>query len=191
MAIRDRMHPGTVEIQDDMNDVVGAVQIIRKQPANVTARVQAGTVVEANCGWIVENGAGTYNFDVLLPAGALITNVLVHNHVLWAAGTSASLEVGDFTNAATPVAIDADGFFTAVDLKATDLIAREGISLFTAGGVEGAYSAGTLTHWEDLYKATERIIRFSVVSVGAGTTGRTFCCVTYVCPGETLVTVTQ
>jgi hypothetical protein len=185
------MHPGTIEIQDNANDVVGAVQIIRKAPANVTTRVQAGVGVESNSAWIVENGAGTYNFDVLLPAGAFITNVFVHNHVLWTAATSASLEVGDYTNAATPVAIDADGFFTAVDLKATDLIAREGISLMAAGGVEGAYSAGTLTHWEDLYKATERIIRFSIVSVGAGTAGRTFCCITYVTPGETLVTVTQ
>jgi hypothetical protein len=191
MAIRDRQHPGTVEIQDGMNDVVSAMQIIRKAPANVTTRVQSGAVVEAACAWIVENGAGTYNFDVLLPAGALITDIIVHNHVLWTAATSASLEVGDFTNAATPVAIDADGFYTAVDLKATDLLATEGINFGFAGGVQGAYSTGTLTQWNNLYKATERIIRFSIVSVGAGTAGRTFCCVTYVCPGETLVTVTQ
>jgi hypothetical protein len=193
MAIRDRMHPGTVEIQDGMNDVVSAMQIIRKAPTNVTARVQSGAVVEAACAWIVENGAGTYNFDVLLPAGALITNILVHNHVLWAAATSASLEVGDFTNAATPVAIDADGFFTAVDLKATDLLALESVSLLGGGqgGVAGAYNAGTNTHWTNLYKATERILRFSTVSVGAGTAGRTFCAVTFVAPGETLVTVTQ
>jgi hypothetical protein len=189
VALRDRQHPGTIEINDNDNDILAGGTVIRKAPANVTDRIQAGVLPEYYTCLFQEAGANTYTYDVLIPAGAIITDIRVINQVLWAAGTSASLEVGDFTNAATPVAIDADGFFTAVDLKATDLIATEGISFEAAGGVQGAYSTGTLTQWNNLYKATERILRFEVVSVGAGTTGRTLCTVGFIVPGEALVTL--
>ncbi|MDQ3275463.1 MAG: hypothetical protein M3Q39_10655, partial [Actinomycetota bacterium] len=115
--------------------------------------VQRGVMPEFFEGRLVEAVAGTHKFDVLVPAGATITWLSVYNEVLWSAATSASLEVGDYTNAATPVAIDADGFFTAVDLKAVDLLAGEMLSLVRPGSAEaGVYSAGTGTHWANLYR---------------------------------------
>jgi hypothetical protein len=191
VALRDRQHPGTIEINDNDNDILAVATVIREAPANVTDRIQAGVASETYTCLFQEAGANTYTFDVLIPAGAIIQDLFVHNIALWTAATSAALEVGDFTNAATPVAVDADGFFTAVDLKATDLLAGESISLLGGGqgGVAGAYNAGTNTHWTRLYVATERIVRFEVVSVGAGTAGRTICGVTFCVPGETLVTL--
>lgn len=118
-----------------------------------------------------EDGAGTYTGTVSLPAGAILLDILIIADALWAAATSASLVVGD--------ADDADGFFTAVDLKATDLLAGESIDFSKGGGVEGAYLAGTGTHWTNRRDADERDIVGVVTSVGAGTTGRTRMVVVY------------
>lgn len=117
----------------------------------------------------VENGAGTYTADFNLPANATIVDIIVTAEALWTAATSASLEVGD--------ADDPDGFFTAVDLKATDLLAGESVSLGsvgTEGGVAGAYATvGTETHVTKRHSSAARTITATVASVGAGTAGRT------------------
>lgn len=127
---------------------------------------------------IAENGAGTYNCDFTIPAGAVLFNLGVYAIALWTAATSASLEIGDDD--------DPDGFCTATDLKATDLTVGQSIEIMSGlasmGGKAGAYSAGTNTHWTNLYKATARTLRFAVVSVGAGTAGRTLAFVTYTFP---------
>lgn len=190
MALRDRMHPGTVEIWDGANDSLSPFVAVRTN-GSASARVQGVVAPESACALFVENGADTYDFDVLLPAGALITGIFVHAIALWDAATSASLDVGDYNTDGT-TARDADGFFTATNLKATDLTAGQSISLLGAGagGEAGAYNSGTNTHWDKLYSADARILRFRVVSVGAGTAGRTFVAVTYIHAGETLTTVT-
>ena len=118
----------------------------------------------------VENGAGTYTAEFTLPAGSTLYDIVVTAEALWAAGTSASLQVGN--------AGDPDGFLTAVDLKATDLLAGESISIGggtdTAGGTAGAdATVGTNTHIQDRYYSAESTITATVASVGAGTTGRT------------------
>jgi hypothetical protein len=128
-------------------------------------------VVRVHSMRFVENGAGTYTGSKTLPADALLLDVIVHCEALWTAATSASLEVGD--------AADADGIFTAVDLKATDLIAAESISMIQAGGQEGAdlgalggtASSGVQTKRRSL--TTARVITATIASVGAGTGGRT------------------
>ena|SRR3990172_3570349 len=134
---------------------------------------------------ISENGAGTYDADINIPARALIGNLGIHAIALWTAGTSASLTVGDYTSS-TGVAIDADGFIAATDLKATDALAGQSIQIMSGlasmGGVAGAYLAGTNTHWTDLYSIVARFLRFRVVSVGAGTAGRTLCFATWTFP---------
>lgn len=134
----------------------------------------------------VENGAGTYTFDVLVPAYSVILDTIVYAEALWTAGTSASLEVGDyaFTSGAIGAAIDADGFFTAIDLKATDLLAGESLSWSFGGAAAdlGAYLDGTATHVLARTSASDRIIRFSIVSVGAGTAGRTVVGIVYAKP---------
>lgn len=123
-----------------------------------------------------EAGAGTYTGTVALPAGAVVVDIIVHAIALWAAATSASLIVGD--------AVDDNGFFDAVNLKATDLLAAESISFAQTGGKEGADlddpAAGA--HVRRRYLATARNIIGKVVSVGAGTTGRTLMTVVYAVP---------
>lgn len=117
-------------------------------------------------------GAGTYTADFTIPANADILDIIVIADALWTATTSASLEIGDYTTAG--VAIDADGFFTAVNLKATDLIAGESLSFAQSGGKSGAYNTGTNTHWTNRRAATDRLLRSRVVTVGAaGNAGRT------------------
>lgn len=167
----------------------------------------SGNLIRVKSGKIVENGAGTYNFDVFIPAGAIILDVLVHNEVLWAAGTSASLVAGDYASSnvdGSPTigsAIDADGFIAATNVKATDLVAGESINFAWAGGKNGAYvdkieqDEGASppdgnVHVRERVSLVDRFIRFTITSVGAGTTGTTFCAVVYARPTE-VATVTQ
>lgn len=126
-----------------------------------------------------EDGAGTYTGGVTVPAGATIVDIIVHAVALWAAGTSATMKVGD---------TDDDGFYTGVNLKATDLLAGESISFAQSGGKAGAYNAGTNTHWTNRYSASERTLNGIVTSVGAGTTGRTRMTVIYSLPTVTAAT---
>ena len=126
-----------------------------------------------------EAGAGTYTGTVDLPAGAVIQDVIVHAIALWAAATSAAMIVGDVD--------DPNGFFDAVDLKATDLLAGESINFTQTGGKEGADlddpAAGA--HVRRRYLATARSVTGKIVSVGAGTTGRTLMTVIYAVPSPT------
>lgn len=131
-----------------------------------------------------EEGAGVYTGSVTVPAGAILLDVIVHAVALWDAGTSAAMIVGD--------AADPNGIFDAINLKATDLLAGEGISLGFPGGQQGADLVSTLTegtpnttasmHMNRRYLATERVITGEVTSVGAGTAGRTRMIVVYVLP---------
>lgn len=131
-------------------------------------RAHAGVIArEAR---FVENGAGTYEAEFELPANATLLDIIVSAEALWTAGTSATLNIGD--------ADDADGYFAAVDLKATDLLAGQSISLAggtdVAGGKAGAYATfGTNTHFNERHQTDARTITAQVVSVGAGTAGRT------------------
>lgn len=185
--------PATVIVRNTMNDIVAPFTASRKPPTTITTQPQYVVAEECAAARFVENGAGTYDFDVLLPENALITGIFVYAEALWDAATSASMEVGDY-NVDGTTARDADGFFTAIDLKATDLTLDQSVSLLGAGagGVAGAYNSGTNTHWDKLWSATARILRFRAVSVGAGTAGRTRVAVTYVhMNDETVFEVTQ
>lgn len=119
-----------------------------------------------------ENGAGTYTANVSIPAGATIMDIFVNGVALWAAATSATMIVGDAT--------DPDGYYTAVNLKATDLLAGESLSFGLAGGKAGAYIANSQV--SPRYAAAARTISGVVTSVGAGTTGRTRMTVVYSAP---------
>ncbi len=119
-----------------------------------------------------ETGAGTYTATVAVPAGATILDIIVNGVALWTAATSAVMIVGDAT--------DPDGYFTAVNLKATDLLAGESISFALAGGKAGAYIANSQV--SPRYAAAARTISGVVTSVGAGTAGRTRMLVLYAAP---------
>lgn len=133
----------------------------------------------------VENGAGTYTADFILPAGAVLYDIIVTAEALWTAATSAAIVVGN--------AGDPDGYIASTNLKATDLLAGESISIGggtdTAGGKAGADAiVGTNTHIVDRYDAAEATITATVTSVGAGTAGRTRVDVLFIGPRGTEIT---
>lgn len=109
------------------------------------------------------SAAGVYTAALTVPAGATIHDIIVNAVVLWAAGTSATLKVGDVA--------DDDGYYTGVNLKATDLLAGESISFALAGGKAGAYIANSQV--SPRYSATARVISGIVTQVGTGATGVT------------------
>lgn len=109
------------------------------------------------------SAAGVYTGTIQLPAGATIMDIVVQNDALWTADTSASLIVGD--------TVDPDGWYTAVDLKATDLLADESLSFGVAGGVQGAFIMGTLTHVTDRRKATAALSQVIAEVTTVGTVG--------------------
>jgi len=129
----------------------------------------------------VETGAGTYTGEIVIPAYAVLLDIVVVAEALWTAGTSAALVVGDDN--------DADGFFASTDLKATDLLAEESMSMIeTDGGKGGAYV--TATHITDRVDSSERTLTATVTSVGAGTGGRTVVIAVYAVPVLDQVDVT-
>lgn len=123
------------------------------------------------------DAAGTYDGSVTVPAGSLLLEVQVHAVALWNSGSAVNMDVGD--------AASANGIFVITDLKATDLVAAEGISAAgvagSAGGEVGADLANT--HWNRRYLATARVITGTVTCAGAsGTTGVTRMTVFYTDP---------
>ena len=132
----------------------------------------------------IENGTNTiHTGTVPIPAGAILNNIQVVNTVLWGAA-SAALDVGDDD--------DANGYFAAVDCKATDLAVGEVLETGDDGawgGTEGAYltSAGRRGGTDTgnsgpYYGASNNIIGVMTVGTPAATTGRSFMAVTYTLP---------
>lgn len=118
-------------------------------------------------------GAGVYTAPIAVPAGATILDIIVNGLALWTATTSATMKVGDAANS--------QGYFTAVDLKAVDLLAGESLSFDQAGGKAGAYIAASQV--SPRYSASARVISGVVTTVGAaGSAGRTRMIVIYVLP---------
>src|SRR5215217_5079128 len=141
--------------------------------ARPTIRDKRTRVTVAERSFTETTGAGVYTATVDVPAGATLLDIVVNGVALWTATTSATLKVGDAT--------DDDGFYTAVNLKATDLLAGESISLESAGGKAGAYIANSQV--SPRYSASARAIKGIVTTVGAaGSAGRTRMVVTYVAP---------
>lgn len=148
---------------------VGGVAVTAALPPVVAAEV---TFTEA--------GAGTYTGSITVPAGATILDIKVRSTALWTAATSAAMDVGDAT--------DPNGWFDAINLKATDLLVGEEISLNQTGGKEGAYLNTTTGARSAVYSASARVISGIVTSVGAGTAGRTRLMVIYANPTATAAT---
>lgn len=116
--------------------------------------------------------AGVYTGSVTVPAAATIMDIIVNGVALWDTGTSATMKVGDVA--------DDDGYYTAVNLKATDLLAGESINFALAGGKAGAYIANSQV--SPRYAATARVVSGIVTTVGTGTAGRTRMTVIYSLP---------
>jgi hypothetical protein len=126
-----------------------------------TVRAQEITFTETS-------GAGTYTGSVTLPAGSTLQEVIVHGVALWDNTGTATMKVGDV--------VDDDGIFIGIDLKATDLLAAEGISASGVAGSAGAKAGADLANsqWNRRYLSTERIISGIITtSSTGGTAGRT------------------
>lgn len=165
--------------------------------ATVTVTPSTNATVRSLSALFAENGAATYTANFILPANAVLLDIIVVAEVLWAAATSAALIVGD--------ANDDDGYFTSTDLKATDLLVGESLAiggaLLQAGGKLGAYvtysssthllrgntAANPTTTPPTSIDATRTAVVAKVTSVGAGTTGRTRVTVVYAVNGATNV----
>lgn len=154
----------------------------------LTASVTELNKLDAITGYPVEahevtftetTGAGTYTGAVSVPAGATLIDIIVNGVALWDTTTSATMIVGDGT--------DPDGYYTAVDLKATDLLAGESISFALAGGKAGAYIANSQV--SPRYSASARTITGSITTVGAaGSAGRTRMVVIFAMPTPSAAT---
>lgn len=114
-------------------------------------------------------GAGTYTGAVAVPAGATILDIIVNGVALWDNAGAVTMKVGD---------TDDDGFYTAIDLKATDLLAGESISFALAGGKAGAYIANSQV--SPRYSASARTINGIITTASTGgSAGRTRMVVVY------------
>ena len=166
---------------DTSTDAVWAIgtdtsnlEVIEESAGSAVATTASFTVSE-EISYTETNAAGVYTGTVVIPAGSIIHDIKVFSTVLWTASTSAMMDVGD--------AGDPDGWFTQINLKATDLALGEEINFIQTGGKEGAYlslTTGLRTH---NYLATASSVIGVVTTVGTtGTAGRTRMVVVYSTP---------
>lgn len=125
-------------------------------------------------------GAGVYTGSVAVPAGSIIKDIKIWSTALWTAATSATGKCGDVA--------DDDGWFTGIDMKATDLLVGEELNFIQTGGKEGAYLSLSTGKRSAAYSASARVISFIVTTVGAsGNAGRSFLQVSYTTTGSGVV----
>jgi hypothetical protein len=149
----------------------------------ITGAVERAELVSAEVTVTETTGAGTYTGSVFVQAGATLVDVIVHAVALWDTATSATGKVGDVA--------DDDGIFTAIDLKATDLLAGESISAAGGAGAAGGKAGADIANsqWNRRYLATARVVSLIVTAVGAsGSAGRTRMTVVYSAPTSNSIT---
>jgi hypothetical protein len=139
---------------------------------------QPGRILFEEVTFTEAGAAGTYTGSVTVPANSWLLDIKLYNTVYWTAGTSALMDVGDVA--------DPDGWFTQVNLKATDIVAgddAEVIDFNNPGGQEGAYLVTATGERALMYASTARVISGIVVTVGTtATAGRTRMVVIYTDP---------
>jgi len=128
-------------------------------------------------------GAGTYSGSVDIPAGATILDVKIRNTAAWTATTSATLIAGDTE--------DPNGFYDAINLKATDLVVGEELNFENLGGKPGVYLVAATGH-RDVYRPSATKVTVEVITVGAaGNAGRTRMLVIYAAPAAIVRAATK
>src|SRR3990167_3247269 len=139
---------------------------------------QPGRILFEEVTYTEAGAAGTYTGTVTVPGNSWLLDIKIWNDVLWTAGTDALMDVGD--------AADADGWFTQISLKATDIVAgtnAEVIDFNNPGGQEGAYLVTATGERAEMYSASARVITGLVTTTGAsGTAGRSRMIVFYTDP---------
>lgn len=125
-------------------------------------------------------GAGVYTGAIAVPAGSTIIDIKARSTALWTATTSALMIIGD--------AADDNGWFDAINLKATDLLVGEEINFLQTGGKEGAYLVLATGARSAAYSAAARVISGIITTVGAaGNAGRTILEVLFTTTGSGIV----
>lgn len=160
----------------EQSSAPGASPIVLGAPV-AQAQAQSTTVEAA----FVEAGAHTYTATIPIPAGATVLDVIFRNTVVWAAATSASMTCGDTATAT--------GYFTATNVKTTPAADTNGggaglSSRLSLGASAGAYKGGGGV----FYPTADNIV-CTIVSVGAGTAGRSRLLVEYALPVAQAVVV--
>ncbi len=118
-------------------------------------------------------GSGTYTGSVAVPAGATILDIVVNGVALWDNAGTATMKVGDAGNDA--------GYYTGINLKATDLLAGESLSFALAGGKAGAFIVNLQV--SPRYSASARTISGIITtSSTGGSAGRTRMVVIFALP---------
>lgn len=169
----------------DSNDAVVSVATL----PGVSAAKGKGFPIVKQIAFTEDATSTSHTGSVVLPAGAVLLDVQVTNSALWTGGT-ATLKVGDTA--------DDDGYFTGVNLKATDLLVGEVLSAADSnkwGGKNGAYlvqatgrMGPTSSNFGNYYAAGSTITGVVTVGTPATTAGRTFMTVVYTVPVVTAAT---
>lgn len=156
---------------------------------NYVATEQGGVIAKQVL--FTENAtATTHTGSVVIPAGSTLIDIIVTNKALWTGGT-ATMKVGD--------AVDDDGYFTGIDLKATDLVLGEVLTASGStgnwGGKNGAYLVAATgrrgpaaTNFGTYQDAGTTITGVVTVGTPATTVGRTIMTVIYATPTITAAT---
>ena len=141
---------------------------------------QPGRIMFEEVTFTEAGAAGVYTGSVTVPGNSWLLDIKIFNTVYWTAGTSAAMIVGDVA--------DPNGWYDAIDLKATDIVDASGgnaevIDFNNPGGQEGAYLVTATGERALMYAATARIITGEVTTVGTtATAGRTRMVVIYTDP---------
>lgn len=160
---------GTVRTLVNAN---GTQTLTAKSLTSPNLTTPLGVVVGVEVTFTETGGAATYTGAVTVPAGATIDDIIVNGVALWDNAGAVTMKVGD---------TDDDGYYTAINLKATDLLAGESISFALAGGKAGAYIANSQV--SPRYAVAARTINGIITAASTGgSTGRTRMTVFYHLP---------
>lgn len=188
-------------IPGDTGTIDVGTLLCENSPASPLTTINITPLVEKNIGrgsmitkmvTFTEDATSTSHVGTVpIPAGAWLHNIQVLSSVLWTGGTAA-MDVGDTA--------DPNGYFAAINLKATDLLVGEVLDTSPStswGGKEGAYLVAatgrrgpTATNFAKYYAAGSNIIGTVTVGTPATTAGRTFMLVTYSI-GQTIAAVSS
>jgi len=172
---------GTLTLPAATDTLVGKATTDTLTNKTLTDPAGTGFVLSKTITFTEDATSTTHTGTVALPAGSTLHNIQVVNTALWTGGT-ATLKVGDDD--------DDDGWFTGVNMKATDLLVGEVLDITNAenwGGVNGAYlvagsglkGTAQASNAGVYYGASNNVIAVITVGTPATTVGRTFMTVTY------------
>jgi hypothetical protein len=166
---------GAVDVPASGLSIAGtAVSATAAELNRNAAAAMLSPVFSAIVPFVQTSAAGTYTGSITVPAGALILDTKLWSTVLWNAGTSATGKIGDVA--------DDDGWFTGINMQATDLLVGEEINFVQTGGKEGAYLVLATGLRSAAYSASARVVSCIITTVGTGTAGRSFFAVLYIVP---------